>query len=312
MRTICDRLPRVKRRCIVAIGVFDGVHRGHQTVLSKLTERAKKLHLSSLVITFDPHPRAVLGRQFWGNITTREDKQAIMARAGIDYLWFLKTDRDLLGLTAEEFLLFVGRHFAIDELVVGDDFRFGKDAAHGAHTMDKLAKEFGFRFFILPKTKVAGKSASSSYIRNLLQAGRIRSANRLLGRDYAFKGKVVEGEGRGRTLGFPTANIRIGDHILPAHGVYAGYAVVGKVRYPAAISIGTKPTFTAVGDLTVEVYLLGFHGNLVGKNIELCFLDRLRDEKRFASVAALISAIRRDVARVKQRYESLVKPGCRL
>jgi len=294
----------VKHPCVATIGTFDGVHLGHKKIIDIVTATARKGKLASLIITFDRHPRLVLKKPFTGSITTLEDKKGIFAQAGIDYVWFLKSDSGVLDYSAHDFLLLVKKYFDLKELIVGDDFRFGKDALHGAHNLDKLAKEFGFTSRVVKKMLLSGKAVSSTYIRELIQSGNIEQANKFLGRVYSFKSLVVTGRGNGRKLGFPTANIRVGEHITPANGVYAGKCRVGKNIYPAAINIGTNPTVTCADKLTIEAHILNFKKNITGRKIELFFLKRLRVEKKFPSRQGLIEAIARDVEHVRKFYLS--------
>ena len=292
--------PSVKQlSCVATIGTFDGVHLGHKKIIDTVMTAAHKHKLASLIITFDRHPRLVLKKPFTGSITALEDKKEIFARTGIDYVWLLKTDSGVLDYSAHDFLSLVKKYFYIKELIVGDDFRFGKDALHGAHNLDKLASEFGFTSRVVKKMLISGKAVSSTYIRELIRSGDIVRANKFLGRAYSFKGVVVSGRGNGRKLGFPTANIRVGEHIIPANGVYAGKCRVGKKVYPAAINIGTNPTITGSDKLTIEAHLLNFKKNITGRKIELFFLKRLRAEKKFPSRNALTAAIARDVERVR-------------
>lgn len=302
MRVIYEVLPKHIVPCVATIGTFDGVHRGHQKIIKAVITAARKRRVASLVITFDRHPRLVLNKQFGGCVTTLEDKKAILAGTGIDYAWFLKTACGILEYRAHNFLSWAKKYFDFKELIVGDDFRFGKDALHGAHTMDTLAKKFGFRYRVLSKQKISGKVISSSRVRELILAGDVKAACRLLGRDYSFKGEVVTGEGKGRILGFPTANICAGGHIIPGNGVYAARVCVNNKKYPAAVNIGTKPTVSSTGELTIEAHILNFKKNIVGKTIEIFFLDKLRGEKKFSSKEDLIEAIARDIEYIKKYY----------
>jgi riboflavin kinase/FMN adenylyltransferase len=280
------------------------VHLGHKKIIDAVTAAARKGKLDSLIITFDRHPRLVLKKPFTGSITTLEDKKEIFAQTGVKHVWFLKADSGVLNYSAHDFLSLVKKYFDLKVLIVGDDFRFGKDALHGAHNLDKLAKEFGFKTRVIKKMLLSGKAVSSTYIRELIQPGDITAANKFLGRAYSFKGVVVTGRGNGRKLGFPTANIRAGEHIIPANGVYAGKCRVGKKVYPAAINIGTNPTVTCADKLTIEAHILNFKKNITGRKVELFFLKRLRSEKKFPSRNALIAAIARDVEYIRKFHLS--------
>jgi len=291
--------PRLKRPCVATIGTFDGVHCGHKKIIDSVIASSRKLKIASLVITFDSNPRLILKKTFSGSITTLEDKKAVFAQSGVDYVWVMKTDSGILGYSAYDFLLFIKKYFDIKELIVGDDFRFGKDALHGAHNLSRLAEEFEFKFSVIKKLSFGTRAVSSTHIRSFLQAGDIAAVNKFLGRAYSFNGIVVKGRGNGKALGFPTANIKVGEHIIPANGVYAGMCRVGKKVYPAAINIGTNPTITDQSRLTIEAHILNFHKNITGRKVELIFLKRLRAEKKFPSREALVAAIARDVERIR-------------
>lgn len=303
MRIFGNKLPIRKENCVVAIGAFDGLHLGHKTIVNKLISRARRLGVKSLVITFDSHPRKILKKNHtFGVITSNEDKAAILKTLGVDMVWFLKTDLNLLNMPAHDFLLFVNKYFSIKELIAGDDFRFGKDALHGAHTMEKLACEFGFNYQIVNKQKQNNKFISSSAVRRMLAGGDVYSASKFLGRLYCVKGVVVAGKGNGMRFGFPTANILVKDYIIPSSGVYAGKCIVGHGEYITAINIGSNPTVNRDGKETLEAHLLDFKKNIVGKNVELYFFKKLRNEKKFSSIENLINAIKNDVQYIRANF----------
>lgn len=270
----------------IAVGMFDGVHRGHRAVIDG----------ADTVVTFDPHPMAVLRPDdLPGQLTTLEQKAEILGDLGVQELVLVPFTRETAALTAERF---------IDEVIVdrldargvriGENFRFGR-AAVG--TPELLAADSRFDTTIVPVLTVDGDIVSSTRIRRLIAAGDVHGAARLLDSPYTLGGTVVEGEQRGRTLGFPTANLLPPEgRVLPDHGVYACRATLddGTV-HPAAVSIGVRPQFETRLGVLVEAYLLDYSGVLYGRRIDLEFLDRLRGEQTFAGVDELIAQIQRDV-----------------
>jgi len=303
MRIFGNKLPKRKIPCVAAIGAFDGVHLGHQKILNKVISRAKHLGINSLVITFDSHPRKFLKNNYVSAmLTSNADKAVILKELGIDCVWFLKTDRDLLNMEAHDFLLLVNKYFRVVEFVAGDDFRFGKDALHGAHTLNKLADKFDFGHFIFKKKKFGSKSISSSLVRQMVASGDVVNAARFLGKPYSLYGVVVSGKGNGKRFGFPTANILPDDYIIPAGGVYAGKCVVNGREYIAAINIGNNPTVNNNNKQTIEAHLIGFKKNIIGQNVRLIFIKRIRDEKKFSSLEDLITAIRNDVQHIMHMF----------
>lgn len=269
----------------IAIGMFDGVHRGHQAVIDG----------ADTVLTFDPHPMAVLRPQdVPGQLTTLEQKAQILGDLGVQELVLVPFTRETAALSAETF---------IDEVIVerldargvriGENFRFGRAAAG---TPQLLAADSRFDTTVVPVLTVDGDVVSSTRVRRLIADGDVAGAARLLGSPYTLGGTVVEGEQRGRTLGFPTANLLPPPgRVLPEHGVYACRAVVGGVVHPAAVSIGVRPQFETRLGVLVEAHLLDYSGLLYGERIELEFLDRLRGEQTFSGVDELIAQIQRDV-----------------
>lgn len=270
----------------IAIGMFDGVHRGHRAVIAG----------ADTVVTFDPHPMAVLRADHVpGQLTTLTQKARILGELGVQELVLVPFTRETAALAPERF---------VDEVIVdrldargvriGENFRFGHAAAG---TPELLARDSRFDTTVVPVLTLDGDAVSSTRIRRLVAAGDVAAATRLLGSPYALSGTVVLGEQRGRTLGFPTANLLPPPgRILPAHGVYACRATVGDdlVR-AAAVSIGVRPQFDTKLGVLVEAYLLDFDGSLYDQQLELEFLDRLRGEQRFADVDALVAQIQRDV-----------------
>ena len=280
----------------VALGVFDGIHLGHRAILGTAVAQARRHGLASLACTFEPHPIDVLqpGRAPLP-LTTLAERLELIAETGIDTTVVITFTPAVAAVEPEAFVrdVLVGTLRA-RHVVVGFNHRFGRGARGDARLLEALGAELGFHAHVVPPTTVDGVPVSSSQIRAALQAGDLPRAAKLLGRPYAVPGEVVRGVGRGRTLGFPTANVNTGRPLpLPA-GVYACHAFLGSTRYRAVINVGVRPTFGET-QLAVEAHLLDFSGDLYGSQIKLQFLRRLRDEMRFPDVEALRTQIAEDV-----------------
>lgn len=309
MITICDKLPSKKIKCVAAIGTFDGIHPGHRFILKKLKKSAARRKISSLVISFNIAPTHYLGRKhvsnswkarkkFKGYITDVADKISLIGSEGIDYLWLLKTSRFLLRLPAEGFVAYIKKYFDIKEIIIGGDFRFGYKGRGNAGYLADLSRQYGFKVSVVNKRRRNKKIISSSLVRSQIAAGRVASATKLLGRDYLIKGRVVKGRGIGRTIGFPTANISLSDYILPSAGVYAAWVYLGSKRYLAAANIGRRPTITREGKVNLEAHIINFKGNILHRAIKVAFLEKIRNERKFASRRKLKAAISRDVKEI--------------
>ena len=284
-----DAKPRDRH---VAIGVFDGVHKGHRAVIDE----------ADTVLTFDPHPLTVINPDAAPKLIMPFDvKRDVIDGLGVDELVVIPFDREFMKIPAEEFISRVlVERLGAKSVSVGENFRFG---ARAKGTPEMLAEhdEFGTR--IVPLVEVDGETVSSSRIRALVAAGEVDAAMRCLGAPFMVEGKVVQGDRRGRDLGFPTANLVPDDHlVVPGHGVYAAFAN----GHAAAVNVGVRPTFETGRGLLIESYLIDYDGDLYGKNLRIAFVERLRGEKRFPSVEDLIGQMHDDVAEARQitaKYE---------
>jgi riboflavin kinase/FMN adenylyltransferase len=303
-------------RSVVTIGVFDGVHRGHQATIGHAVKRATDLGIQSVVVTFDPHPSEVVRPGTHPAVLTEPDNKAELIEAlGVDVLCVLPFTVDFSRLSPEAFVHDVlVEHLHARAVVVGENFRFGHRAAGDVALLERLGRTFGFGVESAPLVTESGTVFSSTYIRACVAAGDVAAAAVALGRPHRLEGVVVRGERRGRELGFPTANILHGRYAaVPAHGVYAGWLQLpalphsggsGKAsltgeRRMAAISIGTKPTFAGQAR-TVEAYVLDFDGDLYGEHVALDFAAHLREMRRYDGVGPLVSQMREDVAQVRE------------
>jgi riboflavin kinase/FMN adenylyltransferase len=270
----------------VAIGTFDGVHLGHREVIRG----------SDTVLTFEPHPLAVLHPEALPKlITPFTVKRDLIAGLEVEELVVIPFDRDFASRSAESFVddVLVGQLNA-REVAVGENFRFGK-GAKGDPDFLRARSEFDTR--VVPLVEVAGETVSSSHIRGLLAAGEVAKASEFLGGPFLFEGEVVEGDRRGRELGIPTANLVPDDRFAcPGHGVYAAWAH----GYPAAVNVGVRPTFETGRGLLVEAHLIDFDGDLYGQTLRIAFVERLRGEKRFESAEALVEQMQKDVRQARE------------
>ncbi len=313
MKVIFNRLPFKRAKCVATVGVFNGIHLGHQFILKKVSKAARKRGLLSLLITFDVPPQQFLNKkklfhhrrpekEFIGSLTTNDEKIELVSSLGIDCLWFLRTKRSFLKLSAQSFINYIQKYFNIAKLIVGEDFRFGHKGVGDLNDLKRLASEHKFDLSIIRKKAKNNKLISSSLIRQLVQKGKLSQASQLLGRRFSLKARVVKGRGIGSKLGFPTANISVSDYVIPACGVYAACVILGKKTYLSAVSIGTLPTFGKNKNLVVEAHILNFKKNILGKLIKIVFLERLRAEKEFLSSKALVRAISKDIKRITSKY----------
>lgn len=304
MRTIqgLPSAPPERRPSAVALGVFDGVHLGHRAILGAAVAQARAVSATAVVCTFDPHPLEVLQPDRAPlAITTLDERLALIAETGIDVAVVLPFDKELAAVEPEAFVKDVlVERLSARHVVVGFNHRFGRGARGDAALLRELGERLGFGVEVVEPFTVDGVEVSSTKIRAALRRGDLDAAARMLGRPYTLPGKVVAGAGRGRTLGFPTANVAPDRPVLVAPGVYACTVDVGGVSHRAVVNVGVRPTFDE-HTLAVEAYLLDFSGDLYGQSIRLVFVARVREERRFPSVDALRGQIEADVATARQR-----------
>lgn len=297
VRGFCNLRPR-HRGCVATIGNFDGVHRGHQAVLGQLAEQAATLAVPSVVITFEPQPQeffmqgAALAR-----LTRFREKIVALRRCAVDRVVVLRFNRALADMPAQEFirrLLIEG--LAVQYLAVGDDFRFGKDRLGDFAMLNDAGARHGFRVANMHTLSVDGMRVSSTRIRAALAENDLVRAETLLGRPYHMCGRIARGDERGRTLGFPTANIHLHRRATPVSGVYA-VEVFGldQEPWPGVANVGVRPTVAGTR-AQLEVHLLDFNQDIYGRYVRVDFLQKLREEQRFESLPALVEQITRDVA----------------
>ena len=280
----------------LAIGVFDGVHVGHQALMRAVAERARAAGATPMAATFQPLPIEVLAPGAPPSALSDVDERAeLLEHAGAATVVVFGFTSEFAALTPDEFAKRIADAGEVRSICAGEDFQFGRDRAGDLGTLRELGKRHGFTCEIATPVTVDGQIVSSTRIRNALLAGDVSGAARLLGRHYDVSGVVEHGDKRGRALGFPTVNLRLPhNRLLPSDGIYAVWAFVAGKRVMAASSLGVRPTFGG-GERLLEAYLLDFSGDLYGDRIRIEFVRRLRDELRFASAAELSSQIAKDV-----------------
>ena len=294
------------RPCGVTIGVFDGVHRGHQHLIGVLLEFARREGLASVAVTFNPHPRTVLrpGTALT-YLTSLEERVELLQGQGLDSVGVLAFTSELAQLSAEDFLTLLVQELEMRLLVVGPDFALGRNRAGTIGVMREIGERLGFRVEVAPLLAEADEKVGSSAIRQALAAGDVERVGRLLGRPFSLRGPVVAGDRRGRTLGFPTANIAIGlDRALPAYGIYVTRAYVREGAYGSCTSIGIRPTFDVEPRPVVETFILDFDEEIYGREMQIDLLHRLRGEERFASAEELIAQMEKDVGATREWFDT--------
>lgn len=293
------------RPSAVTIGKFDGVHRGHQHLVSQLIEHARRRDLASVVVTLHPHPITVLRpNTAITYLCSLEERVATLRALGVDQVGVLSFTSELAQLSYREFVALLVDELQLRFLLVGADFALGRDREGNAEAMRALAAERGFEVQELPLLGEGDAKVGSRVVREALTQGNVEAVARLLGRPFALHGPVVRGAERGRTIGFPTANIAIAaDLALPSFGVYVTRARLGENNYPSVTNIGQRPTFGEVRP-TIEVHLLDFDGDIYERDLRIDLLHRLRPEQRFDGVDELVSQILQDVVAARSYFEN--------
>jgi len=298
-------------RSVLTTGTFDGVHLGHQEILRYLVQRADEIDGVPTVVSFDPHPREVLGSGHVPLLTTLDERAELLEAIGIERFVVLPFTRDLSLLDPDAYVedVLIGQ-VGLREIVIGYDHRFGKGRAGDRSTLERLGAQHGFSVDVIPEHIEAGTTVSSSLIRRQLEdEGAAAEAARLLGRPYMLAGTVVAGDQRGRTIGFPTANVQLDDvrKLVPRVGVYAVQAELASGDgYDGMMNVGVRPTFETDGGVTVEVHLFGFDGDLYGRTLRVSVLERLRDELKFSGVEALVAQLHEDRRQAERVLAGLV------
>lgn len=295
-----DSFPKQRVPVVLVLGTFDGVHRGHRVLMEQAARRARQRRGRCAVLTFDPHPLQIIAppsEPFL--LTSLEERLTLLAGLGADLAVVVRFTEEFRRTPAEAWIEQLVRRVAMVEVVCGPNYFFGRNRGGTVAMLQEEGRKRGFSVYVTPQVEVEGMLVSSTQIRQLIRAGRVRDAATLLGRWYAIHGEVIRGDTRGKALGFPTANLLPPEEkVIPATGIYAAYGRTAQGTYQAAVSVGTRPTF-GPGRLLVEAYLLAFSGTLYGEWLEIHFVHRLRDEIAFPSREALIAQMAEDVAEAR-------------
>ncbi|MGB9792093.1 MAG: bifunctional riboflavin kinase/FAD synthetase [Thermacetogeniaceae bacterium] len=295
--------PVVENRLAVAFGNFDGVHMGHRRLLEEMVNYSLQAKAVPSVFLFYPHPQRVLDPDNAPKmLLDLEKKTEILESSNIKIAFIIPFTPEIASLTPEEFVKeVIVRRLKAEAVFVGFNFRFGHRASGTPEFLQELGTKYGFKVSVLPPVIINGELVSSTRIRELLTTGDIRKAKDLLGYWPLIRGKIIKGDQRGRTLGFPTANIETPkDILIPCSGVYAGKGIVDNKHYPAVVNIGKRPTFYDNSEKTIEAHLIGYKEFVYGKKIEIKLYERLREERKFSRAQDLINQIQKDIKNALQ------------
>ncbi len=284
---------------IITMGNFDGVHCGHQHIIKLAVKKAKQHKVDSALLTFNPHPVEVLTQKKIKKLSSWQQRKRSFFDLGLDIIILKKFNNIFAQLDYRKFIKQLIKRFNIKEIIVGEDFRCGYQSAGTPKKIADLAKELNYKLTSVPPVKIDGRDVSSTYIRKLLKSGKIKLANKLLGKNFAVEAKVVKGDQRGRKLGFPTANLEpITNYALPKVGVYAARIVIDNKLYNGVVNLGFRPTFNKE-KLSIEVYIFEFKQYIYDKKVEISFVERIRGEKNFRNKEQLVKTIQSDIRQAK-------------
>jgi riboflavin kinase/FMN adenylyltransferase len=308
-----EAIGKALTRPVLSIGNFDGIHLGHRAILDTVVERSHALEGEAVVYTFDPHPRKILRPERAPRLlATLEQKLELLEGAGVDAVIVEPFSLAFARTPADVFVReIIHERIRPLEVYVGYDFHFGRDREGSMRMLTEMGPRLGFAVTIIPEVTMDQGDVNSTRIRQLLSEAQVERANAMLGRPYAVRGTVAEGDRRGRTIGFPTANLESENEALPAPGVYAGWVrllddgepALGS-SWPAVTNVGSRPTFESEGRVLAEAHLIDFEGDLYGRRIEISFLHHLRPERRFSGIEALRTQIHADVREARRELEA--------
>lgn len=289
-------------RITAAIGIFDGVHLGHQKIFKRLIKEAARSKTKSAVITFHPHPREVLNPATKVPLlTSLKHRLKLISNFGIDFSIVIRFTKSLSRMRADDFIKkVIVSKFAVGTLIVGKNFLFGSDRKGSFSTLEGMSRPYGFRVIGVTPVKMKGTYISSTRIRKAIEKGDLKNASVMLGRPVTILGTVIRGRSLGRLLGFPTANISPHHEAIPPSGVYAANVRLHKRLYRGILNIGTRPTFSTDREPTIELHIFNFRKNIYGEDVEIIFRKKIRNEKRFSSVEGLRRQVMKDISMVKR------------
>lgn len=287
------------------IGNFDGVHLGHQQFLKTVRDEAKASNAKFVVVTFVPHPSFVLKNQHSFLLNTYEDRRVFLESLGVDFLYEIDFNRDFSTLKPGDFLdRYLFSHKGIRKVFLGHDFAFGANKSGDFHFVEEYCRQKNVALTIQNEYKFNNKNVSSSVIRNLIKGGDLVDVPKLLGREFTITGRVIKGAGRGKQIGFPTANLGYDKECLvPANGVYITKTYFKEMMYYSVTNVGKNPTFNTGNEIHLETHLLDFNVDIYGEKISVSFVEKLRDEKKFSSVNELIQQIKADVVVAREHFK---------
>ncbi|MFH1645618.1 MAG: bifunctional riboflavin kinase/FAD synthetase [Candidatus Omnitrophota bacterium] len=296
-----NKIPKKSALSVITVGVFDGVHIGHQQIMKELLCKSKEMKAESVVVTFFPHPDKILKEESAVSmITSLSQRLNIIESMGIDKCLVINFTKAFSAIRGEVFLKnILLNKLNMKSLIVGENFSFGSDKALKGNALKRLAEKYDFKLGLVKEKKRGARIISSSYIRHLIEKGKFSVASKLLARDFSIYGTVVKGRRRGRVIGFKTANLDLHHEVIPPSGVYAAYAILGNKKYKSIMNIGTRPTFDEK-EPSVEVHLFDINKNIYGKDLEIFPVNRLRAERRFKSKEHLRDQISQDVLLSKE------------
>jgi riboflavin kinase/FMN adenylyltransferase len=294
----------IARPTVLTLGVFDGLHIGHQQIMQTVVMRAKSVGAVPTAITFDPHPRVVLHPDSAPPLLqTLDQRLANLEFLGIEQAIVVNFDEDFASQPAEVFLTnVVQERLQAREVYLGEGFAFGKGRGGNIELLRKMADELGFIADEVPEVRLRGRRVSSSEIRKLLDAGRINLARRVLGRPYGVEGVIIRGDRRGHTIGFPTANLKPHNRVIPRYGVYATATLIDGIWRKSITNIGVRPTFESDSAPSIETFVFDFDGDLYGDVLRVRFLHRIRDERKFNGIDELKAQIERDTQTARNYF----------
>ncbi len=290
---------------VLTLGVFDGLHLGHQRIMQTVVERARAVDASATAITFDPHPRAVLHPESAPPLLqTLDQRLANFEVLGIEQAIVIAFDREFASQPAEDFITeIVHDRLQAREVHLGQDFAFGRGRGGNIDLLRKMSGDLGFVADEVPEVRLRGLRISSSKIRHLLAEGRVNLARRMLGRPYGVEGVIIRGNRRGHTIGFPTANLKPDNRVIPRFGVYATATLIDGTWRKSITNIGVRPTFENDAEPSIESYIFDFDGELYGDVLRVRFLHRIRDERKFSGIEELKAQIERDTRRARNYFQ---------
>jgi len=297
-----DQFSSYSRPSAVAIGNFDGIHLGHQKILKFLEDKAGEHGLLSLVLTFSPHPEKVLGKNRICTIQTLDQRIREIDKFNIQAVLVISFDKKFSSLSGHDFIQkIISDTLKAEVVIVGKNFRFGKNREGDTSVLRRLSSLFRFQVYSIPSVILNGETVSSSLVRQFLQEGRVEKARALLGRNYEIEGTVIKGHSRGKSLGFPTANIKTENEIVPK-GVYITQTRIEGQTFPSMTNVGSQPTFQQK-DIHIESFIIDFEKELYGQPIALGFLKKIRDEIKFRAPSDLIRQLEKDLAAAKDYFK---------